>query len=80
MVKIYSPYFLLQNKMWNKIQLGENQLCILYILSEISWFLLFQYSVDAGKHRGSQQIVARLMHTTLSVSYTQGRLDPTVYL
>ena len=48
--------------------MDENQLNILYILWKMSWFSLCQRSFDAGKLVGLQQIVARLVHTTLSVS------------
>ena len=52
--------------MWNKIKkLGENHICILYILWKISWFNLIQHSIDADKHEVLQQIVNRLMHTCI---------------
>ena len=37
-----------------------------------SWFILFQRSVDPSKQGGLQQIDARLMHPTPSLSYTHG--------
>ena len=52
---------------------------IIYILT-ISLFNLFQRFVDADKYGGLQQSVARLMHTTLSVSYTQGRREQIIPL